>query len=120
MQNKITEALKTIDEKVFYGAVTEKDFQELDSADCIVFATSDFKKKAVDSRDLVFTYDVFIVRENYIPENTILSVIKAVENIPQLRLVGQSNLFEYVKKGKTNVIVESVCIKFSRTVKRFH
>lgn len=119
MKDKIKSALEPIDKNIFYGAVTEKDFQMMQSADCIIVATDDIKRKDMSSKDLVFTYNIFIVRENYIPEELILNVINAIEGIPGLRLANQSNPFEYLPKGKTNVVLETVMLGFTRTVKRY-
>lgn len=118
MRNKIIEALKPLDKNIFYGAVSEKDFQNMKSADCIIVASDSIRLKESSSRDLVFTYNIFIVRENVVPEELILNVIEAMEQIPGLRLVNQSNPFEYLPKGKTGMIVETIMLSFSRTVKR--
>lgn len=118
MRNKIIEALKPLDKNIFYGAVSEKDFQNMKSADCIIVASDSIRLKESSSRDLVFTYNIFIVRENVVPEELILNVIEAMEQIPGLRLVNQSNPFEYLPKGKTGMIVETIMLSFSWTVKR--
>lgn len=119
MKDKITAALAPIDKNIFYGAVTEKNFQALgNSADCIIVAADNIRRKDTASRDLIFTYNIFIVRENYIPEELILNVISALEAVPGLRFSNQSNPYEYLPKGKTNIVLETVMLGFTRTVKR--
>ncbi len=119
MRDKILKALKQFDNNVFYGAVTEKDFQKLSSADCIIFASSDYHLKDAKSKDLIAEYYVFIVRENYICENLIVEIINAMEAIPGLRLTNQPNNFEYMPKGKTDIMLETIRLQFSKTIKRY-
>lgn len=118
MHDTIIRALKEIDNNVYYGAVTEKDFERLTSADCIIFASSSYRRKGTASKDLIAEYEVFIIRENFIEESLILNVINTMESIPGIRLTGQPNNFEYLNKGNTNIVLETIRLQFARIIKR--
>ena len=111
---KIKEKLEEIDSNTFYGIVDNKmkDMQW----DYIVF---DRKRLSTNSNKsgYTYTYNVHIVRENFIPEGLEIEVINKMEEIAGIRFSGNDGEYNYDLKPNTNKVVEILTLEFVKAVK---
>lgn len=113
--NRIKEALEAVDPNVYYGMAGTVDDGDL--WDYLVFARKSLS--AADQRTgYVDTYRVAIVRENFIPNETVFQVVDAMLSIPGMRLASNAFDYDYATKGKTNTVVELLVLEFTKPVKR--
>lgn len=112
--NRIKEALEAVDPNVHYGMVgTVED----DLWDYVVFARH--RLSGFDQRTgYVDRYRVAIVRENFIPTETVFQVVDAMLSIPGMRLASNEFEYDYTTKPKTNMVVELLVLEFTRPTKR--
>lgn len=115
MRNKIQEKLLEIDKTIFYGLVPEN--TDIDDWNYIVFGQKSIKKKSPTSTDLQGYWYVTIVREEYIPDDVVFEVIDKMESAG-IRLADDECEYEYTTKGNTNIVVEILELKFTRTKKK--
>lgn len=115
MRNKIKEKLLEVDKTVYYGLVPSnvKDLPW----DYIVFGQKRLRKKDGNSTDLQGYWYVTIVRENFIPDDDVFTVIKKLNEISGLRLADGECSFVYTTKGNTDDVVEILELQFTRTLK---
>jgi len=114
--NTIQEALRTVDENVFYGGVTG--ITASDKWDYIVFSRGALKRTARGNTAYTREINVVIVREEYVPEETIHQVIQAMEAIPNVRFNESGGDTEYDRKGNTKTVVEMAVLSFSWVYKK--
>lgn len=111
---KIKNKLEELDEFVYYGAVDTEVNEEL--WNYIVF--NRVKLQSNVSKNAFSDYfDVHIVRENFIPEGLDEQVISRMLTINGVRLASESSEFDYVRKSKTNSVVEMLTLHFVRARK---
>lgn len=113
-RDKILEALLKIDERVYYGIVPESESDK--DWNYLVFGKS--KISIPNATSLVEYYEVTIVREDYIPDETVYEVLDAMTDIAGVRIANESMMYEYALKGSTSVVVEILTIQFSKPLKR--
>lgn len=111
MLEQIEVALKAIDPNVYYGGVT--DISPTDIWDYIVFSRGPLRRNPKGNTAYSHTINVVIVREEYVPEETIYEVIAAMESIPGVRLDAEGSDFEYDRKTNTKTIVEMAILPFT-------
>lgn len=111
MLKTIREALLAIDPNVYFGGVTNVD--TADKWDYIVFSRGGMRRNARGNTAYSTTINVVVVREEYVPEETIYQVIEAMETIPNVRLNENAVEFEYDRKGNTKTVMEMAVISFS-------
>ena len=104
-----------IDENIHYGLVPEG--VELDEWNYFVFGQKKIRKKGTTSLDLQGYWYVTIVRENFIPDDLLFKVINKIHEIYGLRLTDDEFEYEYVTKGNTDIVVEILELRFTRTKK---
>lgn len=111
----IKNKLQEVDSNVFYAAV---DLSVKDTVwDYIVFERTNLK---VSTNKTGYTegYTVRIIREEFIPEGTEISVIEKMLEIPGMRLASDGGTYEYVQKPNTNIVIEMFSVSFARPIKR--
>ena len=106
--------LQEIDPNVDYGVVSNS--RKETAWNYIVFNRtgvkySDQKTAASD------TFDVHIIRENYIPEGLDTEVVTKLCALPGVRVSGEA-VFTYTQKPSTDIVVEMLTISFVRARKR--
>lgn len=116
MRNKIKEKLLEIDTNLHYGIVSDN--VEIQDWNYFVFGQERIKKGGTSQTDLQGYWYVTIVRENFIPDEVVFDVIEKVTDIPGVRLADGDFEYEYIQKGSTNIIVEILEIRFTKTKKR--
>lgn len=121
----IREVLEALAEKdgmaggVHYGMMEKTD---LDVWNYFVFNRQKTTKDRVKHRDLQTYYEIHIIHEDYIPEGYVGEVIAALEDTEavgvKLRMTDQDVQYDYVRKGKTEMVVEIATIAVFRPEKR--
>lgn len=115
MRNLIKNKLLEIDDQLYYGIVPDN--VEIDEWNYFIFGQRKFRKSGTSGTDLNGYWYVVIVRENFIPDDLIVDVVNKMTEIHGLRLVDDDCEYNYVTKGGTNIVVEMVEIKFTKTKK---
>lgn len=113
--DEIEQKLKEINPNTKYAKLYN--FDDLQDYNFLVFGKKGLRKTE-DGRSLQNSFYVIIVNENYIDDSTVLSVIDKVEEIPGLRLASGDFQFEYLRKGNTDFVVETLMLEFSKTLRR--
>lgn len=113
--DEIEKKLKEINPNTKYAKLY--DFDDLTDYNFLVFGKKGLRKLP-DGNSLQNSFFVIIVNENYIEDSTVLSVIDKVQEIPGLRLAAGDFSYEYLRKGKTDFVVETLMLEFSKTLKR--
>lgn len=116
MRDKIEKALKKLGFPVYYGIAPET--REHEDMNFFVFGQQDIQKGSNGS-DLIGSYYVIIVRENYIEDELVFNTIDAVESILGMKLTSDRQRYDYLKKGKTDFVAETLMLTFRRTKKRY-
>lgn len=116
MLKQIETALKAVDNNVFYGGVTGID--RIDKWDYIVFGRRNLRRNTKGNTSYTHVITVSIVREEYVPEETIYEVIEAMESIPGVRLEDDGGTFAYDRKEGTKAIMEIAQLTFTWARKR--
>ena len=111
MLARIREALEAIDSHVYYGGVTG--IEPADVWDYIVFARGPLRRNPKGNTAYSHTINVVVVREEYVPEETLYQVINAMESIPGVRLDASGAEFDYDRKTGTKTIVEMAALPFT-------
>lgn len=114
-REKIEKALMEIDENVHYGKIPESKIKE--DWNYFVFGKSILKPTGKSNIDLIDSYWVAIVRENYVPDDLVFEVIDKLNAIPGLKLTTDDGNYEYVFKNKTDLVVEILTLSFSKVKK---
>jgi hypothetical protein len=111
----ISTALKTIDERVYYGAVDRDKITDATTWDYIVFGRESLKPQ--QNTGYTEAFRVVVVRENYVPDGLAERVIEAMRAVNGFRPSGDVE-YIYDRKGNTNIIVEMAVLEFSRPKKQ--
>jgi len=104
------------EKRIFYGQKPAT--IEIDDWNFIVFGMEEIDKSGTNSQDLSGFYFVDIVRENYIDDETIFSLIETMEEIAGIKLCKGSNPIDYITKGNTDIVCELMRLRFTRPMKR--
>lgn len=111
----IKNALETVDPLVFYGKASG--VSDGDLWNYIVFSRNSLNTTG-GGTGIANSYHVAIVRENFIPEETVRDVIDAMCGLAGMRLTGSEFSYQYAAKPKTNTIVELLVMEFAKPRKR--
>lgn len=114
IRDKINEVLHEVDPNVYYGMIPEN--MNIEVWDYLVFGKQK-TKKASGGQDMVDYYVVTIVRENYIPDDTVIDVIEKMTSIAGVRLADGEFEYDYTTKGNTDLVVEILPLYFTRPLK---
>ncbi|MDD3185945.1 MAG: hypothetical protein ACOX1S_05340 [Anaerostipes sp.] len=106
MLNELKEKIESFGYPVEYGQCME----DYDTWDYFVFGRRNVSK---ERNDFKTKYFVAIVRENFIPENFEIDVIKKVEEIKGLKFTNEA-MYEYTKSRKTDHVVEILVLEFAK------
>lgn len=117
MRNKIKQKLLELesDHRIYYGLVPDN--VELDDWNYFVFGQRKIRKSGNSRNDLNGYWYVVIVREDYIPDELVESVITKLNDIPGLRLADGDYDIVYTQKGSTNIVVEMLVLLFTKMKK---
>ena len=109
----IQDKLKEIDENVFYGMVHKK-MQET-VWNYIVFNRKSlkFNENKTSCSEVI---SVHVIRENFIPEELVIEVIKKMQEIAGVKVTSEGN-YEQIEKPNTNILVEMFSIDFVKVKK---
>lgn len=116
MRNKIKEKLLELEPNIYYGMIPDN--VDIKEWNYFVFGQEKISKGGTSLTDLQGYWYVTIVRENFIPDETVLDVIEKMKEITGLRLADGDYEYNYVQKGSTNIIVEMLQLKFTKMKKR--
>lgn len=105
--------LKEIDPNVDYGMVDRS--RKETAWNYIVFNRTGVKYSS-NKTSASDTFDVHIIRENYVPEGVDSLVIEKMCELPGVRVNGEV-VFNYTQKPNTNTVVEMLTIPFVRARK---
>lgn len=111
MLKTIQSALEAVDINVHYGGVTGT--TPADRWDYIVFSRGPLKRNSKGNTTYSQTINVAIVREEYVPEETIFQVVEAMEAIPNVRLDADACDFDYERKPNSKTVIEAALLSFS-------
>lgn len=114
MLQEISDALEATGEQVWYGragSLTPEDLWNYVVFYRLNLGVNQSKTSFVD------TYEVAIVHEEYVPDETITAVITAMRSIPGMRLSGTDGVYQYTTKPNTEQVVEILTLDFVRPSK---
>ncbi len=111
----ITNKLKEINPKVYYGIVDESERNSY-LWDYIVFNRVKLEP-STNKTGYTYGYDVHIVCENFIPEDKDIEVIEKMLEISGMRLATDGGDYDYTVKPNTNTVVEVLTLHFVRARK---
>jgi len=104
------------EKRIFYG---QKPISiKLDDWNYVIFGMVEINKSGDNSLDLSGYYFVDIIRENFVDDETIFSLIEAMEEIPGIKLCRGTNPIDYITKGNTSIVCEMMRLMFTRPMKR--
>ena len=112
---KLERTLKEIDDNVFYGKIPESALKN--DWNYLVFGKKKISISSQSSINLIDYYWIGIVRENYIPDDFVYDLIDKLNSIPGLKLVSKDGNYDYLFKGKTDLVVEVLTLVFAKTKK---
>lgn len=112
MRTKIKEKLVAIDTNVYYGIVP--DIKDRVDYNFLVFGQEKLSKSGTSLNDINGYWYVTIVRENFIPDDLVSQVIESLTSIKGLRLANGDHIYEYLRKGNTSDVIESLTLSFTR------
>ena len=117
MLQAIEQALREIQEPVFYGSADDVGNASL--WNYIVFFRD---RRARNQNNTGYTdyFTVAIIHENWVPDEMIDSVIDKLEALPGMRLANTDASFDYTRKPGTNAVIEVATLTFSRARKWVH
>lgn len=113
----LKETLEEFDDKVFYGAVPIKSFDEDEPWNFIVFIRED-SPISENCTSEAKAFAVIISREGSIPEDLPMKIVKAVCAIPGMKLSRDSNIeFDYEIRPSSGESVEICALHFRKGAK---
>ena len=113
--NDIKTALENVDPNVYYGMAGS--LEDTDLWDYVVFSR-DTLGVTGQKTGYAEKFQVAIVREEFIPNETVDGVIDAMLSIDGMRLAGSDFTFQYTKKPNTNTVIELLVLSFMKPRKR--
>lgn len=107
----VKNALESVDPNVYYGMADL--LPEGVLWDYIVFWRGNLRSTG-GRTGKAKGFQVAIVRENFIPEETIDAVIESMESIAGMRLAGNEFPFDYIRNPKSGAVSEVLLLSFSK------
>lgn len=114
MLKEIKDALSTLGLPVFYGMA-----QTIDGADLwdyIVFYRTSITPSAT-KRGRTEAFTVALVQEEYVDDERLTQLVKAVESVKGVSRAMAGISFEYMVKPATNTVLEAALVTFVRPSK---
>ena len=115
MLTEIKQKLEEIDPNVFYG-MADKSLADREW-NYIVFGRRNLSA-APNKTGYTTYYWIAIVREDFVPEGTEISVINKMLEIDGMRLSSTNAQYEYIMKPNTNTVIEVLTLEFYKADKR--
>lgn len=115
MLSEIQTALETLGLPVFYGAAGTLSGEDL--WDYVVFYRTTLAPTG-NKRGMAETYEVALVCEEFIPDETISAAVGAMTAIPGMKLADTGGTYQYTTKPNTNQVIEILTLDFVRPMKR--
>ena len=112
LKEKIYNKLIEIDSNVFYGLATQNFLNNTPELNYIIYSGNGFSK-ASSKIDLVNYFTVSVIRENFVPDDTVQKVIFKMLSIPGIRLSDEKAENNYIRKGNTDTLIEITSITFA-------
>lgn len=110
----IEAVLQAFDPHVDYGMVDKEHMETV--WDYIVFNRTGVKYSP-NKTGASDSFDVHIIRENYVPEGLDEEIVDKLCELPGVRVSGDAEI-NYAQKPGTNIVVEVLTIHFVRARKR--
>lgn len=101
------------DEHVYYGKCSDASIKK-NGWNSIIFNRGVIRKL---KNGYVYTYEVHICREEYIPEGMAEAIIEAVIKETKLKLPESDMSFRYIKKPENDDVVEILSLEFTKHIK---
>ena len=114
MLQEISDALEATGQTVYYGQAGALRAEDL--WNYVVFYRLTLAP-STNKTGLQEVYEVAIVHEEAIPDETISAVIKAMTSLPGMRLRNTDGTFEYTTKPNTEQVIEILLLDFIRPSK---
>lgn len=114
MLETIKETLEAVGLPVWYGAA--KTLTAQDVWDYIVFYRTSLTT-STNKTSFSHTYEVAIVCEEYVPDETVQKVISGMLSIPGVKFVGNGGTYNYTRKPNTDQVVEVLTLDFVKPAK---
>lgn len=111
--DSVKRALGAVDPHVYYGLVHPNKDEIWDYTVFFRLPTQPSQHKNVFTDHL----RVAVVREEFVPEATVLQCCRALVALPGVQVADDSISYDYVCKPDTDAVVEVAVIPFSRTRK---
>lgn len=111
--DRINEALHSLDLPVYYGTATG--LSKASAWNYIVFGRENATGNA-NLTSISHNYNVAVVHEDYVPEQTLYDVLEAMSAIPGMRWQGEI-VFDYMAKPGTDDVVELMVVRFEKPEK---
>lgn len=115
MLKQIQQSLEAIDPHTYYGAAGTLSGEDV--WDYIVFYRTTLSP-STNKTGFAQVYEVAIVREEYVPDETVFAVIDAITAIPGMRYAGTGGTYQYTMKPNTEQVIEILTLDFVRPLKR--
>lgn len=112
--NDIKEALETLGLPVYYGMAQTMDGEDL--WDYIVFFRTGIDPSQ-SKRGLADRFSVALVQENFVDDDKLDALIKALSALPGVSAALSGTSFEYMAKPGTNTILEAAIVPFVKPSK---
>lgn len=113
----LRETLAKFDDRVYYGALPIDRFDDNDPWDFIVFQREDSAVSGNCTSEAK-AFIVIVSRENFIPEGLPEGIIKAVCDLPGMKLSKDSNIeFSYGFNPNSHESVEACALHFRKGAK---
>lgn len=99
---------------VKYGAMPAG---ESDIKNYIVFNRSVTSRSGTSKTDFNKYYEIHLVHEDFIPEDSEFTLINKILEIPGIKLASNDIEYDYAIKSKTKTVVEIATITFTKALK---
>lgn len=117
MLSEIQTALESLGLTVYYGAAGTLSGEDV--WDYIVFYRRTLSP-STNKTGLSQVYEVAIVCEEYVPDETVFGVIDAMTALPGVRFADTGGDFQYTTKPNTEQVIEILTLDFTRPMRRCH
>lgn len=114
MLSEIKTALESLGLPVYYGAAGTLSGEDV--WDYVVFYRTTLAPTG-NKRGLAETYEVALVREEAIPDDTISAAIRAMTALPGVRFADTGGTYQYTTKPNTDQVIEILTLDFVRPFK---
>lgn len=114
MLSKINDALATLDLPVFYGIAGNMRGEDL--WDYVVFYRTATNPSA-SKRGMTDVFTVALVQENFVDDEKLSNLIKAVKTIPGVSVAQSGITYEYMVKPGTTTVLEAAEVPFVKPSK---